>query len=97
MSKPDMKPVEENAANKKRIPDIDDVAAFKSCLTCVYRKPYPASMRSGCPVFQRFYCSLAVDSLKPVVTRMRSAPAGPAPPWKKISLDPSLRKRERSG
>ena len=46
---------------------IDEVAGFKSCLTCVYRKPYPPAMSSGQPVFYCFYCSLSLDSLKETV------------------------------
>lgn len=46
---------------------LSQVIEFKSCLTCVYRKPYPASMREGQPVFYRFFCSISPDSLKDVV------------------------------
>jgi hypothetical protein len=46
---------------------IKQVAEFKSCLTCVHRKPYPASMRNGKPEFNRFFCGLSLDSLKELV------------------------------
>jgi hypothetical protein len=46
---------------------IDDVVELRSCLTCVYRKLYPPTMRNGQPVFFRFLCSLSIDSLKEVV------------------------------
>lgn len=46
---------------------VNQVAEFKCCLTCVYRKPYPASTRGGNLVFYRFLCGLAMDSLKDLV------------------------------
>lgn len=46
---------------------IKQVAEFKSCLTCVYHKPYPPSMRNGQPVFTHFFCGLSLDSQKSVV------------------------------
>ena len=46
---------------------IDQVVEFKACITCVYRRPYPAAIREGKPVFYRFYCSLAADSNKELV------------------------------
>lgn len=46
---------------------INQVAKFKSCLTCVHRKPCPASMRNGKPEFCRFFCGLSLDSLKELV------------------------------
>ena len=61
---------------------MNQVAEFKSCLTCVYRKPYPADMRSGQPVFYRFLCGLALDSLKELVT-----PEDVCDFWKGVTLD----------
>jgi hypothetical protein len=46
---------------------INDVVKFKSCVTCVYRKPYPPATREGQPVFFRFLCSRGEDSQKEVV------------------------------
>lgn len=46
---------------------IEQVAEFRSCLTCVHRKPYPAAMRDGQPVFYRFLCGLSMDSSKELV------------------------------
>ena len=46
---------------------IEQVVEYKACITCVYRRPYPAGMREGQPVFYRFYCSLAADSNKELV------------------------------
>ncbi len=46
---------------------IDDVAQFRSCLTCVFRRPYPASMKTSQPVFYRFQCQRAFDSNKGMV------------------------------
>ena len=62
---------------------IEQVATFKSCLTCAYRKPYPASMKKGEPVFHCFYCSLALDSLKSVVK-----PGEVCKFWKGVTLYP---------
>lgn len=60
---------------------INQVAEFKSCVTCVYRKPYPATMREGQPVFFRFLCSLSPDSQKEVVR-----PEEVCPCWKGVTL-----------
>ena len=46
---------------------IEQVAEFRSCLTCVHRKPFPAAMRDGEPVFYRFLCGLSMDSAKELV------------------------------
>ena len=46
---------------------INQVASFKSCLTCVYRKPYPATKRNGQSVFYCFVCGLAMDSSRVLV------------------------------
>ena len=54
-------------ANQGKTMKIHKVVEFRSCVTCVYRKPYPASMRSGQPVFFCFFCSLSMDSGKEVV------------------------------
>jgi hypothetical protein len=54
-------------ANQEAIMKIEDIVAFRSCLTCVYRKLYPPTTRNGQQVFHRFFCSLAIDSLKDVV------------------------------
>ncbi len=64
---------------------IEDVSNFRCCLTCVHRKPYPASMRTGRPVFQHFYCSLSMDSQRPVVT-----PVDVCPHWTGASLEENL-------
>ncbi len=61
---------------------INQVAEFKSCLTCVYRKPYPAAMSSGQPVFYCFFCSLALDSNKDIVK-----PQEVCNMWKGVTLD----------
>lgn len=61
---------------------MNQVAEFKSCLTCVYRKPYPTDMRSGQPVFNHFLCSLALDSLKDVIK-----PDDVCDFWKGANLD----------
>ena len=61
---------------------IKQVAEFKSCLTCVHRKPYPASMRSGEPVFDRFLCRLSLDSLKELVK-----PQDVCDFWSGVTLD----------
>jgi hypothetical protein len=53
--------------NEAETMNINQVAEFKSCLTCVYRKPYPASMQTGEPVFYRFLCGLSLDSQKELV------------------------------
>ena len=46
---------------------IQQVAEFKSCLTCVHRKPYPATIRNGQPIFYLFVCGLAMDSSRDLV------------------------------
>ena len=46
---------------------ITQVVEYKACVTCVYRKPYPASVREGQPFFYLFLCSLATDSNKELV------------------------------
>ena len=55
------------SANKKWKMNIHNVVEFRSCLTCVYRKPYPATTRAGQTVFFRFLCGLSMDSLKVLV------------------------------
>lgn len=47
--------------------DINQIVEFKSCLTCVYRKPYPASIFNGQPVFYRFLCGLSMESCKELI------------------------------
>lgn len=61
---------------------ISQVAGFKSCLTCVHRKPYPAATRNGQPVFYRFFCGLSPDSLKESVK-----PEEVCDYWQGITLD----------
>ena len=61
---------------------INQVAEFKSCLTCVHRKPYPAAMRNGQPEFYRFFCGLFLDSLKELVR-----PEEVCSFWKGVTLD----------
>ena len=46
---------------------INQVAGFKSCLTCVHRKPYPPTKRNGKYVFYYFVCGLAMDSSRVLV------------------------------
>ena len=54
-------------ANQEGVMKIHKVVEFRSCLTCVYRKPYPATTGAGQPVFFRFLCGLSMDSLKELV------------------------------
>ena len=61
---------------------MNQVAEFKSCLTCVHRKPYPASIRNGQPVFYRFFCGLSLDSSKELVR-----PEEVCHFWKGVTLD----------
>jgi hypothetical protein len=60
---------------------IEDIVKLKYCLTCVYRKMYPATMRNGQPVFFRFICGLSLDSLKEVVR-----PEDKCNFWKDVTL-----------
>lgn len=46
---------------------VEQVAEFRCCITCVYRKPYPPAVQGEQPVFFRFLCSLSPDSQKEVV------------------------------
>jgi hypothetical protein len=46
---------------------INQIVENKICLTCVYRKLYPPTMRDGQPVFFRFLCGLSMDSQKDIV------------------------------
>jgi len=46
---------------------LSQVAEFKSCITCVYRKLYPAALRKEGPIFFAFHCERSVDSGKSVV------------------------------
>ena len=61
---------------------VNQVAEFRCCLTCVYRKPYPPSTRGGNVVFSRFFCGLAMDSNKDIVK-----PEEKCSHWKGASLD----------
>jgi len=54
--------------------DVTQLAECKYCLTCVHRKPYPASMKTGYPVFYRFLCGLSIDSGKELVRPEESCP-----------------------
>jgi hypothetical protein len=60
---------------------INQVAEFKSCLTCVYHKPYPPTTRDSQPVFFRYFCGLSADSQKEVVR-----PEEVCDCWKGITL-----------
>ena len=61
---------------------IEQVAEFKSCLTCVHHKPYPASTRHGYAEFYRFLCGLSMDSGKELVR-----PEEVCNHWKGVTLD----------
>jgi hypothetical protein len=46
---------------------IEQVAEFRSCLTCVHRRPYPCAVKNGEPVYYRFLCGMSLDSGKDLV------------------------------
>ncbi|MDD5038769.1 MAG: hypothetical protein PHN78_05575 [Dehalococcoidales bacterium] len=46
---------------------VNQVVESRCCTTCVHRKPYPPTMRTGQPVFFRFLCGLPVDAQKEIV------------------------------
>lgn len=46
---------------------VSQVAEFRSCITCVYRRQYPPSLREGEPIFFRFFCERAPDTGKAIV------------------------------
>ena len=60
---------------------LSQVAEFRSCLTCMYRRQYPPSLRKGGPVFFQFYCDLAADSGKSIVK-----PEDACDYWKGVAL-----------
>ena len=68
-------------ANQEGVMKIHKVVEFRSCLTCVYRKPYPATMRYGAPVFLQFFCSLSTESQKEVVRPEEACDC-----WKGVAL-----------
>jgi hypothetical protein len=61
---------------------IEQVAAFRSCLTCAYRKFYPASAGDGKSVFDHCYCHLAMVSSKSIVK-----PQDVCPHWTGMTVD----------
>lgn len=46
---------------------IEQVAQFKSCLTCAYRKFYPPSRKAGNMEFKNFSCQAAMITGKSIV------------------------------
>ena len=61
---------------------LEQIAEYKSCLTCVHRRPYPASMKNGQPEYRCFHCGMAPDTGKETVM-----PEDSCDYWDKVTLD----------
>ena len=61
---------------------LEQVAEFKSCLTCVYRKLHPPAMQTGRPEFYYFGCRRSCDSAKDMVK-----PGDVCDCWRGVTLD----------
>lgn len=46
---------------------LSQVAEFRSCITCIYRRYYPPSKEKGEQIFSRFFCGRAGDTGKAIV------------------------------
>jgi hypothetical protein len=64
---------------------IKQVAEFKSCLTCAYRRSYPPSNKKGQQIFDRFLCANAAFSSRELIK-----PEEVCDFWQIVTLDSSF-------
>ncbi len=71
-----------DAGGKRAIVRLAQIAEFRSCVTCVYRRWYPPSTQNGQQIFSRFFCGMAADTGKAIVK-----PEDVCDDWKGVALN----------